>query len=131
MNRADKNAQAATDWAAKKKAQMERAKQIREERKMKGQGQVTEPIESYSRAPASKPFSSGGDDEYPPRDSYNRGGADMGGAPPSGSYDDYSGSQHKVYGGAGSNGFSRGKVYKPSNFSNDHMGYQNNKDNMK
>jgi hypothetical protein len=35
MSRSDKNAQAALDWAKKKKEQMERAKQIREERKMK------------------------------------------------------------------------------------------------
>lgn len=35
MSRADRNAQAALDWANKKKEQMERAKQIREERKMK------------------------------------------------------------------------------------------------
>ena len=33
MSRAEKNTQAAIDWAKKKKEQMDRAKQLREERK--------------------------------------------------------------------------------------------------
>lgn len=35
MSRAERNSQAAVDWAQKKKEQMEKAKRLREERKMK------------------------------------------------------------------------------------------------
>lgn len=49
MSRADKNAQAAVEWAKKKKEQMEKAKRLREERKMKGGGAGAD---TYSSGPS-------------------------------------------------------------------------------
>lgn len=110
MSRAVKNSQAALDWAKKKKEQMEKAKRLREERKMKMQATGGESIS----ANGSTGFSDfNGDRSHP-----HIGGRVDDGIP------DMASNRNNAYG----NGYSQNDIPsyaqpKPSNYSQRDRGY--------
>jgi hypothetical protein len=115
MSRAEKNAQAALDWAKKKKEQMEKAKRLREERK----AQIQMTAENSLSANGSTGFS----DFNPDRGYGGMGGRsdrtihDMASAPSSGHYGQYSQKHADPYGPPpGSNYSNRDRGYGSSNF---------------
>jgi len=114
MSRADKNSQAALDWARKKKEQMERAKRLREERKSK----VSQPAQSNYSAGGSTGFSDvNADRGYQPN---------MGGGMDSGPPDMYGGGRNEYnndYNEPNMGGYSQPQSQpQAQRFSNGHRG---------
>lgn len=115
MSRAEKNAQAALDWANKKKEQMERAKKLREERKTQ--------VQMVAGNSLSANGSNGFSDFNPDRGYGGMGGRsdrpvhDMATAPSSGHYGQFSQKNVASYGPPpGSNYSNRDRGYGSSNF---------------